>query len=90
MFLVDTQGIGAATTQHREGLASLFMKQSSAYVYCVKYGETEDLKNEEDYRAIAEKDKGMCSHNMIKICILLRYNSLCVRMVMSEKVNVLL
>ena len=60
VYLVDTQGIGAATTQHREEFAAQFLKQSSAYVYCVKYGETEDLKNQEDYRAIAQKDK--CKH----------------------------
>ena len=57
MYLVDTQGIGASTTQHREGLAALYLQQSSAYVYCIKYGETENLKNLDDYRAIAEKDK---------------------------------
>ena len=57
VYLVDTQGIGAATTQHREALSALYLKQSSAYVYCVKYGETEDFKNQEDYKAIAAKDK---------------------------------
>lgn len=57
VYLVDTPGIGATTTQHREGLTALYLQSSSAFVYFTKHGETEETKNQDDYRAIAKKDK---------------------------------
>lgn len=57
--LVDTQGVGAITTQHCEEFTSLHLQSSSAFVYCIQYGEAENAQNQEDYRAIARKDKSM-------------------------------